>query len=114
VTTASLKTNHRKNECLGIAMGNHTVFHQGTTGCLFLSFSQVSAQEYLPFLESQTRRSSPPSFGLLFVHFPLQYSLGSFTFLVLVVRNQNNQVHDYLPRKIIIIKKKKIDIILFL
>jgi hypothetical protein len=61
VTTASLKTNHRKNECLGIAMGNHTVFHQGTTGCLLLSFSQVSAQEYLPFLESQTGRSSPPS-----------------------------------------------------
>jgi hypothetical protein len=48
-------------------MENHTGFHQGTTGCLLLSFSQVSAHEYLPFLDSQTGRSYPPNgiFGRL-------------------------------------------------
>jgi hypothetical protein len=50
---ASLKTNHRNKECLGIEREYQTNFHQTTIGFFTLISSQVIAQEYTPLGDFQ-------------------------------------------------------------
>jgi hypothetical protein len=62
VTKASLNTSQGKKECRGIAIENHTIFHQCTTFSFSLRAAQVSAQLYTHFLDFQIARFSTPIF----------------------------------------------------